>query len=282
MYSTRHDKTRKFISSANNKGSQTWLYMIHKECLRSFSTYSTVLQLLGWYLIWNKQYILYRVVENNIFNTGWLTINVLRKSIAALWEYFLWSDQAVKSECKQKVSQYSLDCHPDLLHCGSHLIIFICNISPLQHSLRKLHLSFGCHTACLSGPPGCLKLLISFPLSVVATGHLVASLPGHHENYLIWVGSSLMSPLELRLFHWESFGHCTHSPASLPDHHKNHLIWVDSSLIAPLESPLASAHRSSLPAKLASEPSDLSGRSPCSPPWPSCSWSPWVPPELHL
>jgi hypothetical protein len=129
------------------------------------------IQLLGWYLIWNKQYILYRVVGNNIFNTGWLTINLLRKSIAALWKYFWWSDQAVKSECKQKVSLYSLDCHPDLLHCGSHLIIFICNISPLQHSLRKYKLlfSFGCHTACLSGSLGCLKLLVSFPLSVV--GH---------------------------------------------------------------------------------------------------------------
>ncbi len=48
----------------------------------------------------------------------------------------------VRSDCKiweqKKVPQFSLDWHTDLwLHCGSHLIIFISNISPLQHPLFK-------------------------------------------------------------------------------------------------------------------------------------------------
>jgi hypothetical protein len=64
-----------------------------------------------------------------------------------------------------------------------------------------------------------------------------ASLPGHHENHLIWVNSSLMTPLELHLN--------TIMQSSLPAWlSKNYLIWVDSNLVVS--------------------------------PWTSCSLSPWV------
>jgi hypothetical protein len=52
--------------------------------------------------------------------------------------------------------------HGSVALLWSHLIIFICNISPLQHPLRKskLHIFLCCHSAHLSRSPGCLKLLI--------------------------------------------------------------------------------------------------------------------------
>jgi hypothetical protein len=54
----------------------------------------------------------------------------------ALLEEFRWSDLTINSDCKQKVLQYSLDCHTDQwLHSGSHLTIVNSNISPLQLSL---------------------------------------------------------------------------------------------------------------------------------------------------
>ncbi len=120
----------------------------------------------------------------------------------ALWKEFWWSDLTVKSKYKQKIPQFSLDWHTDLwLHCGSHLIIFISNISPFQHSLRAV-------TACLRGSLSCLKLFISFPLSVFGCQSPgLAFLPGHHENHLIWVDWSLMALFELGLFHWVCFGH---------------------------------------------------------------------------
>jgi hypothetical protein len=66
--------------------------------------------------------------------------------------------------------------------------------------------------------------------------------PGHCENYLIWVDSSLMAFLEFCLvFEW---------------------LW-----------PLLMRFR--LLAWLSWKPSDLSGLDQDSPPWPSCRFPPW-------
>jgi hypothetical protein len=144
----------------------------------------------------------------------------------------------------------------------------ICNFSPIQYPLRKSKLTFllDCCSAHLSRSPGCLKLLISFPLSIF--GHQSpgpASLPGHHKNHLIGVESSLTASLEIYLSFecllaiahavqpprlaitrtiwldssltvptWVAFGHRSRGPASLPDYRQNLLIWVDSIRVVPL------------------------------------------------
>ncbi len=70
-----------------------------------------------------------------------------------------------------------------------------------------------------------------------------------------------------------------------PGHHENHLIWVDSSLLASLElaqfrAPLATSHEVQPPAWMSREPSDLSGLDPDSSLWLSVKKNP--PPECLL
>jgi hypothetical protein len=100
------------------------------------------------------------------------------------WEKFMWLYLTITSECKQ----YSLDCHTDLwLHCGSHLIIIVFNISYFRHPLEKEVDSF-CWAVTLPSFRrclGCLKLFSDFHLSILGLrSQGLASLPDYYENLL--------------------------------------------------------------------------------------------------
>jgi hypothetical protein len=141
----------------------------------------------------------------------------------------------VRSDCKfwgQTESSSILTCyHMDLCYCSSHLIVFICNISPLpSHPWeRESWVSLlGCHSAYLSRSSGCLMLIISFPLSVF--GHRScgpASPPNCFENHLISVDSVPAVPrghhtvchIELPLssiYRAMTIVYCSHSATSFP------------------------------------------------------------------
>ncbi len=122
---------------------------------------------------------------------------------------------------------------------------------------------------------------MSFPLSIFGPrSPSPASLPGHHENHLIWVDLSLMAPLELRLFHWVSFSHSWLGPASLPGHHNDHLSGLERHG-PPLSHHWPPLMRSNLTAWQPWKPSDLSGLSPGSTPWISCRFVLKFPLSFH-
>ncbi len=160
----------------------------------------------------------------------------------------------VNSEFKQKVPQYSIAVHWSVAHCGSHLIILICNkFSPLHLVWKKnklfLKTGFAHSVAPLSKVASWLSLGCLWPLlmqSSLATwqpwepSYVSRLEPGGPPWLsLAFVGflwPLLTSPASPARPLWEpskydpggppwfSFGRCSRSPVSLRDYHENHLI----------------------------------------------------------
>ncbi len=186
-----------------------------------------------------------------------------------LWEGFWWSNLTVNTGFKCKVLQSSLDATWVCGYCGSHLIIFICNILSLQHPLRKSKLSFPFRLSLclfLRRSPGCVESFSNFHLS--SFGHQSSGLAYSlttTRTIWIWVDSSLVVPLELSLVWvslatgqlvqppclaititiWSEWTQALSTPWSclwptlmqsslLVLLSENHLIWVDLFRVSPL------------------------------------------------
>jgi hypothetical protein len=118
-------------------------------------------------------------------------------------------------------------CCCTVLWCtGSHLII--------SSSTMMTSPFFVIPWERVSWVPWLLRVVFQLSLECLWTPLTWSSLsPGHHENHLIWVSSSLVALLELSIFFQCLYPPPHGSTASPPNCPENHLIW-DSNQTVPL------------------------------------------------